>query len=177
VGRRHRHHRDCSLPHPQSRRERHAGRLMPHTPEFNARRRELYRKAVLLGMLPREAGHNYSEAQFQRHATEYFNREAEMPVRQELPPHQRQLESGVSPGQYFYHNYYGTYVKVHIRVRTQEGDIERRVFTVVWNDVRRPRYGDIYRAAERYIRENSQRYPVELLSLRWGEVVQVPDRR
>lgn len=129
---------------------------MTHSAEFNARRREAYAEARLLGLTPREAGHLYwrpDDPRFQSRVNSHLsetNRSA--PV---VPRTQYGLD-------YYFH---GTYTLVRVRTRDHEGEIHTFTFTVARGPYDVPTRGQLLDAARGILRANASRYPEKILGL------------
>ncbi len=149
---------------------------MPHSAAFNARRRELYRQARIAGVVPREAGHIYTDAELAPKVAAALSRPVARPVRRVQSPLARQVESGIRPGRYHFHSYYPTYVKVRIDTVDDNGRRRRGYSTVVFDELRVPTQAEVMERVHEQTERNQGRYPLEIVGVSVISIEQVPDR-
>jgi hypothetical protein len=145
---------------------------MPHSAEFNRRRREAYREARRAGLRPREAGHFYwqpSDERFQARLNENFKREVKAPIKDLGSARERQIQA-VQVGR----DFFPVYTKTRIVTRDEDGKVQVRWFTIVSSVDKIPTYGELYERALEIMDKNISRYAgEELLSLSYTTVGRV----
>lgn len=126
---------------------------MPHSEEFNARRRAAYREGKLLGLSSRDAGHLYSMKDVERAASKVAKpdrRERGLPASERQESYAAKIGKGIAESKYQYrfHNSALVYTKVRVTLKTDEGRTHR-IFTIV-SDAR-PRRKELRAAVERFV--------------------------
>jgi len=130
---------------------------VPHSSDFNARRRRLYREAVRRGLSPREAGHIYTDEMATRKIAAALREKPSLAPEVLKSPAERQLESGISTGHYIFHSDYGAYVRVRIRGHDFYSEQKvRKHYTVVFTAAEVPTRAAIAERVDELLRREPE---------------------
>ena len=157
---------------------------LPHSAEFNRKRREAYRQARAVGLSARQAGHVYwnstSDPRFIRRVNEGFAQPVRLKTVVRESPLERQERAERRAGRelrYIYHNYYPLYVKAKLRVRDQDGTESNVFLTLAFEVDETPTRGQLFERLQRAFSRKPQNYPYEVLGISYTTIERVPDRR
>lgn len=145
---------------------------MPHSAEFNRRRREAYREARRAGLRPRDAGHFYwasEDPRYQTRLNQRLGEEVKAPVKDLGSARERQIQA-VQVGR----DYYPVYTTVRVVTRDEEGRLQKRWFTIVSKEDKVPTYAELLDRAQEIMDKNITHYSgEELVSLSYTKVGRV----
>ena len=143
---------------------------MPHSPEFNQRRREQYRLGRLAGLTPRDAGHIYAEKERSVKVAVALSKPTSTTPKMVPSPLVRQQDyarttsSGrTNPAHYLPHSDYGAYVNVRIDARDDEGKVSKKFVTVAFKEATVPTREQVMNRVSEYVERNAGRYETAVL--------------